>query len=192
MPRPKVHDEELRTGILDSAGRALTANGPHGLSLRAIAADAGTSTSAVYSLFGGKPELVHALYTEAFRRFREHLVRVPETEDPLEDLIRLGVAYRRNALENPHLYSIMFGRPVPGFEPGADACETGSGAFDVLRGVVRRAVSCGLIHEPTEQATMRAWALVHGLVSLELADAVPPDVAATVDYEAALRAAFPR
>lgn len=192
MPRPKVHDDELRVRILDRAGEALTENGPHGLGLRTLAARAGTSTSAVYSLFGGKPGLVRALYIEAFRRFREHLLAAPTSDDAAEDLVQLGLAYRRSAREDPHLYSIMFSRPVPDFEPDEDACAAADGAFDVLRQAAARAVAAGELPGPPERVALTAWALVHGLVSLELAGTVPPGVDVGRNYEAVLRAGLLR
>ena len=69
MPRPKLHDDALRIRLLDTAGAVLTAEGPDALSLRRLAAEAGTSNSVVYSLFGGKPGVLRALFVEAFPRF---------------------------------------------------------------------------------------------------------------------------
>src|SRR5215204_5330597 len=123
MPRPKLHDEALRTRLLDRAAELLSSEGPQALSLRRLAADAGTSTTAVYSLFGGKPALLAAVYDEAVRRFGEHMAAVRPTEDPMADLRRLGEAYRRSALADPHLYEVMFTRRPAGFEPAEAAKE---------------------------------------------------------------------
>ena len=61
MPRSKIHDEALRVRLLDAAGALLAAEGPDALSVRRIATEVDTSTTAVYSLFGGKPGLLRAL-----------------------------------------------------------------------------------------------------------------------------------
>ena len=66
--RPKVHDEVLRDRLRARAAELLSAHGVTGLSLRTLAADVGTSTTAVYALFGGKPGLVKSLVDDAFRR----------------------------------------------------------------------------------------------------------------------------
>ena len=55
VPRPKVHDAALRARLLECAGATLSTRGLAALSLRTLAADVGTSTTAVYALFGGKP-----------------------------------------------------------------------------------------------------------------------------------------
>ncbi|TCO65556.1 TetR/AcrR family transcriptional regulator [Actinocrispum wychmicini] len=160
MPRPKTHDEALRVRLLDRAGQLLSDAGPDALSLRRLAADVGTSTTAVYSLFGGKPALVRELYVAAFQRFGARLHETDCTGDPEEDLVRLGLAYRRAALAEPHLYSIMFTKAVAGFEPDHEA------AGHVLEPMVAVGRRAGLDDPVT--AAMTVWGLAHGLVSLEL------------------------
>ncbi len=34
---------------------------------------------------------------------------VPQTDDPVADLFAIGAAYRRYAIERPHMYRLMFG-----------------------------------------------------------------------------------
>lgn len=110
----------MRLRLLDRAGELLSAEGAKALSLRRLAADVDTSTTAVYSLFGSKPDLVSALYVEGFRRLQARMAAVERTGDAVEDLVRLGLAYRESALADPHLHSIMFTRAVPGFEPNEE------------------------------------------------------------------------
>lgn len=159
------------------------------MSLRRLAADANTSTTAVYSLFGGKQELVQALFLEAFRRFHGWLAAVPLSDDPVADLIALGIAYRESALANPHLYSIMFSRPVPDFQPDPAARTASARTFEPLLDTVRRAVASGAFRQvPPEQIAVAAWGLVHGLVSLELSDCFPEQASTGLAFEASLRA----
>jgi AcrR family transcriptional regulator len=190
VPRPKLHDDALRIRLLDTAGELLTSEGPDALSLRRLAAAAGTSTSAVYALFGGKPGILRALFIEAFTRFAAHLDTVTPSDDPLADLLALARAYRASALADPHLYAVMFGSPVPGFEPALQDWKHAEATFIPLLDTVHRAVAAGLLRDvdPFSIATA-LWANVHGLVSLELrsampAKALPPDEL----FEAAVRA----
>jgi len=84
-----------------------------------------TSTTAVYSLFGGKPGLLNAVYDEAFARFGERLGSVVPTGDPVTDLAALGQAYRASALAEPHFYQVMFG-PLGGvMTPEPESVERG-------------------------------------------------------------------
>lgn len=189
MARPKIHDQALRLRLLDEAGRLLSAEGAAGLSLRRIATDAGTSTTAVYSLFGGKTELVRALYREAFVRFATRLAAVPLGDDPAENLVRLGMAYRESALADPHLYTVMFGRAVPEFTPDATDREVSLTAMRPLLETVQAGIAAGvLVSAPAETIVVALWGNAHGLVSLELNDRAPEGFDVATAYEDAVRA----
>ncbi|GGM59734.1 TetR family transcriptional regulator [Longimycelium tulufanense] len=189
MPRPRTHDDALRIRLLDRAGELLSTGGPDALSLRRLAAEVGTSTSAVYSLFGGKPGLVAALHREAFRRFGARLAAVTPSDDPADDIVRLGRAYRTSALADPHLYQVMFGRPIPDFTPDEQACREADATFEPLLDAARRGVRDGsLVDEPPEQIALACWGVVHGLVMLELNGNVPDDVDFATTYHRALQA----
>ncbi len=164
-------------------------HGPGALSLRALAAAAGTSTSAVYALFGGKAALLDAVYAEAFRRLHTHLAAVPATGDPAADLVALGLAYRDAALASPHLYPVMFGQASSGLDPDAPARQAAREALEVLAATIRRGVRAGVFPPGSDRRlTLAAWALVHGLVSLELDGRLPPGGRPAADYRAILRA----
>ncbi|GLY52944.1 TetR/AcrR family transcriptional regulator [Lentzea sp. NBRC 102530] len=186
MPRPKTHDDALRRRLLQRAGELLSTEGPAGVSLRKIATDVNTSTTAVYSLFGGKPALLEALYDEAFTRFGRNLAAVPVTDDPAEDLLRIGLAYRRSALEDPQGYSVLYSKVV---EPTKEMSRAAGRTFAPVINAVRRAVEQGVyLAEDPEQIAMSMWGIAHGLVSLELNGNLPPGIDAATTYELALRA----
>lgn len=188
MPRPKTHDDALRARLLERAGELLSAEGPGALSLRRLAADVNTSTTAVYSLFGGKPALLNSVYEEAFRRFGERLDAVPQTGDPVEDVVQLGLAYRESALADPQFYLVMFSK-VPDFEPSEETEEAAVRTFQPVVRDVGRAVESGVFApEPHERIAVAMWGMVHGLVSLELNGNLPPGVEIAPVYERALRA----
>ncbi|WP_410577730.1 TetR/AcrR family transcriptional regulator [Amycolatopsis sp. lyj-108] len=189
MPRPRTHDENLRLKLLDRAGELISSDGPKALSLRKLAADVGTSTTAVYSLFGGKTDLVGALFAEGFRRFGRRMSRVTLSGDPIEDLVRLGVAYRESALADPHLYAIMFTKSVPGFEPVEETSEQARATMAPLEETIRKAIADGVFLDlPPEVVTVACWGFVHGLVSLELNGNLPEKFTVSTAYETALRA----
>ncbi|MCP2165463.1 TetR/AcrR family transcriptional regulator [Goodfellowiella coeruleoviolacea] len=190
MPRPKTHDENLRVRLLDRAGELLSAEGPAALSLRRLASECDTSTTAVYSLFGGKPGLVRELYLEAFQRFGDRLSAVPATDDPVEDLVQLGLAYRAGALSDPHLYAVLFNQVIPGFVPDPEAATQVRGTFAPLLAAASRGVAEGVLaDQPPQEIALAAWANAHGLVSLELtAPTLLGSAGVEQMYETALRA----
>lgn len=194
MPRPKVHDDELRGRLLELAGARISEAGPDGVTLRRLAQDAGTSTTAVYSLFGDKAALLAAVHAEAFDRFAAHLADVVTGDDPVEDLARLGRAYRASAHADPHFYGVMFGPGTLLGRMSAQEQERAWRTFRPLVAAVERARDAGLLRAPEpERVASALWATVHGLVSLELVGLLPAagtgDSVAAV-FDDAIRAAI--
>jgi AcrR family transcriptional regulator len=186
MPPRRVHDEALRATLLSRAAERLSTQGPDALSLRSIARDVGTSTTAVYSLFGSKAALFEELYREAVARFAAELTTVEPTDDAAADLVRLGVAYRQYALTDPHLYEIMFNHTWS--EPSSLAREAAE-TFQPLVDTVRRAQRSGQLKPaPAETIALACWATAHGLVTLELNRALPENLTAADHYTAILTA----
>ncbi|GEL16172.1 TetR/AcrR family transcriptional regulator [Pseudonocardia asaccharolytica] len=193
MPRPKVHDESLRDRLLEQAGQTLSAQGLAALSLRKLAAEVGTSTTAVYSLFGGKPALLKALVDEAFHRMGTHLARVQPGDDPIDDLVALGFAYRDSALADPHLYDVMFGGVVGELPFEGETAAAAAEPFGRLIRFVERAIDRGALRSDADPGTVSLglWAVLHGLVSLQLRDFRLPAAADPSDaFETVLRTAI--
>ena len=67
MGRPREHDEQTREALRAVAERLFHERGPQGVSVRAVAEQVGTTTRAVYSLFGSQERLlVDALGQRAY------------------------------------------------------------------------------------------------------------------------------
>ena len=136
--------------------------------MRRIAKLAGCSTSVLYTQFGGKEGLAAALYQEGFERLDAVLQRV-EASDPLEQVRQLNHTYRDSALANPTHYAVMFGRPIPEFEPTPELREQARRTLNHLIASLGACVGAGKLEgEPIEMAK-KLWVLTHGLVSVELA-----------------------
>lgn len=161
----------LRARLLEEAARILGEEGPAALSARRLATAAGTSTMAVYTHFGSMAGVVDAVATEGFVRLVEHVDAVGTSDDALGDLRRMAGAYRDNALENRHLYGVMFGAiSVGGFHGrGADP-EVAAAAFDQLASGIQRAMDAGvLVAGDSRAVAAQFWSALHGYVMLELA-----------------------
>ncbi len=128
---------------------------------------------AVYTHFGGMQNLRQEIRREGFARLKEHLDAVRPSRDPLADLVRLGWAYYDNALENPHLYRVMF---LDHHEPADDV--VGIDTFEHLVTAVARCIEAGRFGpaQPFD-LSVQLWAALHGLVSLQLSGLVAPDLA---------------
>jgi AcrR family transcriptional regulator len=103
--------------------RVLHERGAAELTLRRVAAQAGSSTMGIYSCFGGRAGMLEAIYRRGFELL-EDAITVPRAGtadqargDLSQPIIAIATAYRRFALGNPALYGLMFERPLPGFDP---------------------------------------------------------------------------
>src|SRR4051812_49723074 len=130
---------------------------------------------AVYTLFGDKNGLLAAMYRAGFERLGEaETAAVDGITDPLTALAELGYAYRRAALANPHLYDLMFGRPVATFEPDPEVQAVAEASYRPLVEAVQRCMAAGAMKGgDAERVAMYLWAVTHGMVSLELAGQLP-------------------
>ncbi len=169
-----------RERILDTAIRMLGEGGPETLQARRLASEVGMSTMAVYTHFGGMPQLVQEIAREGFIRFDERLAEAPRGDDPVADLLGLGLAYRDHALENPQLYRLMFGltAPAQSGKAGKDLTVSaissdlpeGQAAFGHLLDAVRRIIESGRARqEDPVRAAAQIWSAIHGYVLLEIA-----------------------
>ena len=107
-PANSQTERNVRDELLHAAVDILNEHGPDALQTRKIASAAGTSTMAVYTHFGGMPALIAAVAEEGLRQF-DVAMTMPPTSDPVADLMATGIAYRRYAIERPHMYRLMFG-----------------------------------------------------------------------------------
>ncbi|WP_148044975.1 TetR/AcrR family transcriptional regulator [Nocardioides marmorisolisilvae] len=153
-----------RDQLIEAAARILAEEGLGGLSTRRLASSLGVSTMVVYTRFGSMPELMEAVVTEGFDRQAARLDAVAASADPAADLIALAVAYRANAVDNPHLYSIMYAANGE----SAHRAEQAKGTLDLLTAAAARTLDSGVGAETPGVLARQLWSTVHGLVSLEL------------------------
>jgi AcrR family transcriptional regulator len=168
MGRPKEHDEATRAALLTRAGQLLRSEGPGSLSLRRVAADVGTTTRAVYSLFGGKNGLLSAMYREMGDTLTRLHAAVPEQRDVVAELLQLCLAYRQSVRQYPTLYPLLFDS-VPGFAPSALDREEARRGFVRVLATLERGIAEGRFKgRAADDMGHELWALVHGLASLEI------------------------
>jgi AcrR family transcriptional regulator len=183
-------ERNVRDELLHAAVDMLNEQGPDALQTRKIARAARTSTMAVYTHFGGMPGLIAEIAEEGLRQFDTALTTTP-TSDPVADLMTTGIAYRRYAIDRPHMYRLMFGSTsAHGINAPAhnvltltiaEISERYPSFAHVVRGVHRSMVAgriSGGSGVPEGSASGDAivvtiatqfWAAIHGFVMLELA-----------------------
>jgi AcrR family transcriptional regulator len=170
--RKRLHGDETAEALLDTAERIVDAEGLDALTVRRVAEGAGTTTRAVYSVYGSKDGLVVALGRRAFDYLRRDLEALPETADPAGDLVEAGVrVFRGLAIEHPTLLRIgvQWGTlPDPNLAEGFR--QDAQVALASLRDRVGRLDLGG---RTVPDATREFHALCEGLAAMELRGLLP-------------------
>ncbi|HKJ27377.1 MAG TPA: TetR/AcrR family transcriptional regulator [Anaerolineales bacterium] len=186
--------EETTQEIIATARRQIAEQGASALSLRGIARQMEMTTPALYRYFENRDALVTALIVKAYQSLQEHLeaARIAHrAENPAEQVIAVGLAYREWALKYPEDYALIFGTPIPGYKaPAESTLPLARSALGVLIRVLEDGWKSGDFHLPDDPPILSAellsenpngaelapllstalalWSQVHGLTSLEL------------------------
>ncbi|HEY2308847.1 MAG TPA: TetR/AcrR family transcriptional regulator [Streptosporangiaceae bacterium] len=176
MGRPREHNQATATALLEAAERTVQAAGLEALSIRRVADDVGTTTRAVYTLFGSKDGLLVALGIRAFTMLGAAIAELPATADPAADLVEAGVAvFRHFAIGHPSLFRIGVQRTVGPPELASDFAQAATQAFAGLEARVTRVKAAGLLGgRPVREAACQFHALCEGLAAIELRGVMTP------------------
>jgi AcrR family transcriptional regulator len=166
------HHGALRDALLAASERVLERDGLQGLTLRAVAREAGVSHAAPTHHFGDLAGLLSELAAIGFRRYNAELAAagaIPGT--PLEKGISRAKRYVAYARSHPGMYSLMFRNEKldmarPALHKAAEA------AFAGLAGAIAARIQRPITEQTLtlEQAAeiARAWSLIHGFTTLLL------------------------
>src|ERR1700720_3038313 len=98
--RARTPSSDVQRELISAAEQVLVRDGPGGVTVRAVAAQAGIAPMGVYNRLGGKNGLVDALLIRGFDRLRATIAGGQEP-DMLERLRACGLRYRQFALGSP-------------------------------------------------------------------------------------------
>jgi AcrR family transcriptional regulator len=179
------HHGDLHEALLQAAGRVAVREGLNGLTLRAVAREAGVSHAAPAHHFGDMTGLLSELAAIGFKEFSASLDAAAKSA-PSEDQAaeRRASAYVAFARDNPCMFQLMFraerlDHDRPALQQSSDH------AFTKLAGIVaaQRHEDVSTDHLTLSQAAdiARIWSMVHGFAMLHLdgrikhiLDASPP------------------
>ena len=179
MGRPKTYGQASGEALLDAAEALADVGGSRAVSVRAVAERSGTTTRAVYSVFGSKAGLVAALGTRLFVLLGEGVDSLPETDDPAGDLVRAGVGvFRHLSVTRPALFEI--GVRHTAVDPAIvhDFVPAAAAAWRILESRFQRLQDAGgLPGRTTSTAARHFHALCEGLVTMERRGSMSPRTA---------------
>lgn len=190
---PASDPTSLGDAVLAAASRRFVEGGLDALSVRAIATDAGCTTMAVYTHFGGKDGLLQHFFDEGFARLSAAQRAVPDTLPTADRVRALCRAYRGIAQSFPHHYDLMLGAHSGRFTPAPasrrHALQTIEYLVDVLKVLDSDSAS------PRDRARDRAHAVIafcHGWVMLERAGLYPINATSDAAFDRAVTALLSR
>jgi AcrR family transcriptional regulator len=168
------HHGDLREALLKAAEKILERDGLTGLTLRAVAREAGVSHAAPAHHFGDLTGLVSELAAIGFRQFNAAMIAADAAGiTPIEKARARANNYVGYARAHPGMYTLMFrterlDMSRPALKEAANA------SFASLVGAVGAGRRERIAEETLtlDQAAdiVRAWSLVHGFTTLLLDD----------------------
>lgn len=196
---PHLHD-----AIKETAWKQIAEFGAPALSLRAIARELKITAPAIYNYFPNRDALVTALIIEAYKSFGDSQLEARDAvrhSDIRGRMKAIGIAYRNWAHTYPQRYQLIFGTPIPGYEaPLMEVLPSAARSLSALVSVVEQLRVAGKLNVRSfpevkreykvsfetwkkyggdvdllsMSVAMLIWSRVHGIVSLEIANNLPP------------------
>jgi AcrR family transcriptional regulator len=179
--------------IKSVARRLLSESGPEGLVLRKIAREMNQTSSALYRYFANRDELLTALIIDAYNDVGECVEASAATAvhlTPKDQFVAVSHSIRKWAIENPHLYGLIFGTPIPGYVAPPDTIAAAGRVVAVLAGIITAVPTPDLIQRDgdfrpadlspgvalflpeyspaTQGRALVMWSSLFGLISFEL------------------------
>lgn len=162
--------------MIDAAEALLAEGGIDKLSLRAAARRSGVSQAAPYAHFSGREGLLAAVATRGFNQLTAYLQRAEHSANsPAERIRLLGRAYVAFALDQPMRFRLMFGAELCATDD-AELERAGQASYAPIRAAAAEEAARVGAEDMAADASMAAWALVHGLAMLIVDGRLPwPD-----------------
>jgi AcrR family transcriptional regulator len=158
--------EEARRAILDATEAILLEDGEENLSIRKLALRCGYTAPTIYHYFRDKDGLIDALLEERFSRLLQRVKRVQLGQDHIANLREYSRAFLRFVASNPTFYRVMMRGSSDGGQRKIRAAEESQERMAAP--LLALAKEGRLWAEDTDAAQQSLWAILHGVVALQL------------------------
>jgi AcrR family transcriptional regulator len=169
--------QETIEQALDIATEVMAEQGAAGLSLGEVARRMGIQPPSLYVYYESKSAVYDAIFARGWRHVMATMEvpygRVETATDLPAFALECAETFVRWAIEHPAWSQLMFWRPVPNYEPSADAFATATETLARARAVFTRLQDRGLFRDDVDiDDALRAWTvLIAGVISQQLANA---------------------
>ena len=169
MPRPA--NPTLRDDMLTAALRLIEEKGVSALTMREVAGALGYSATALCQHFTSKEELLLALKLQAGDLLTAAMEKARQEPTLLAQLQAMGAGYIRFGLENPTYYRLIFQDTSDEVTPTPEQLARMRQSWSIMRDTLAAWFTEQRVHDiNADQEANILWAIVHGLVSLRLAN----------------------
>ena len=180
-PAPRLDRRHLRraatiTQIVDVALEVMGEQGVAGLSLGEVARRVGIRPPSLYVYFASKNAVYDAVFARGWQEVLSVMEALPLPEaatDIRPHLLQHAEAFVRWSVEHPVHTQLMGWRPVPNYEPSAEAYASAVATVERGRMPFVRLVELGLLRAdvPVDEL-FKVWTvLISGVISQQLANA---------------------
>ena len=170
MVKQAYHHGDLRVSLLKSAEAELIERGVEKFSLRGVAKRAGVSHAAPAHHFKDVAGILTALTAIGFTRFSDCLAKSERRRGKRKcsPMVRIGLEYIDFALNNRHLFFLMFSSSYPDFSnPDLDSASMNS--FEIL---LESSGQSKAVHNAGDGKlnieALAGWSTIHGVAELLL------------------------
>jgi AcrR family transcriptional regulator len=167
--------QETISEVLDVALQLMTEQGVAGLSLGEVARRMGIRPPSLYVYFDSKNALYDAIFARGWRELADAMQAAEEiAEASVRDvLLRNASTCVRWSVEHPAYSQLMFWRPVPGYQPSAQAYEPAVRLLQRGRTTLAALQDRGAWRADVEvDELLRAWTtVISGVISQQLSNA---------------------
>jgi AcrR family transcriptional regulator len=164
VDRKARRHHSTREEILEAAWALARRHGLGGIAMRDLAAQVGMRQPSLYTYFASKNAIYDAMFEQGWRGLLERLHGLTLPDDARGVLLLGSQVYVEYALRDTARFQLMNERPIPGFEPSAQAYAP---AVEVLA-LFTDALAAHGIGDPR---SIDMWtAILAGLVSLQVAN----------------------
>jgi AcrR family transcriptional regulator len=163
---------DLREAILDAANELLLDTGYAGITMRKVADRIGYSATTIYLHFRNKDALLHALIERGYRMLHGAMHETAtQHADPIDRIEALCRCYVQFGLDHPAYYEVMF-MLHPRFMQRypSEKYREARRNLDAFAQTLVEAQRSGQARVHDLRAAANAiWAMLHGVVSLQIA-----------------------
>ncbi|MBJ7610472.1 MAG: TetR/AcrR family transcriptional regulator [Candidatus Dormibacteraeota bacterium] len=144
-----------RREIIDAAWEVVRADGLGAISMRDLGARVGMRAQSLYGYFPSKEAIFDAMFAESNEELLGRVEALPTVPDPVDWMRSMARMFMQFCVEDPGRYQLLFQRPIPNFEPSAEALAPALQGLAMVRAGLR---DCGI----TDERAFDAWTGVTG------------------------------